>query len=87
MAGRNAIRSGDGEASAAAANGLTSHSQVSVAWAAKFSLRNASGRTLGCHSTTAPHEPFFNICSAPTAHQLNFEVAARGRFCPTTAMP
>lgn len=63
-AGRKAMRSGDGDASAAAANGRTSHNQVSVDWAARLSRLSDSGRTFDCHNTTAPHDPFFRICSA-----------------------
>lgn len=74
-AGRSANRSGDTDASAAAASGLTSHNQVSLDCAAKLSLLSDSGRMFDCHSKTAPHEPFFRICSAD--HNASAELFGR----------
>lgn len=72
MAGRSAMRKGDTEASAAAAKGRTSHNQVSVLCAARFSLLSDSGRTFDCQITTAPQPPFLRICSA--AHKASAEL-------------
>ena len=61
--GRSAIRSGAGDASAAALNGRKSQNVVSVDCAARFSRRSASVRMFFCHSKTAPQLPFRRTCS------------------------
>src|SRR5471032_1091130 len=74
-AGLKAMRNGEGDASDAADSGRMSHNHVSVDWAAKFSRRRDSARTFDCHKTTAPHEPFFRICSAD--HSASAELLGR----------
>jgi len=75
---RMASRNEDGDGSAEAARGRTSHSQVSVPWAARFSRLSASGRAFDCHRRTASNAPLLGICSAD--HRASAELVGLSQY-------
>lgn len=71
IAGRNARRSGAGDASWADARGFRRKHRASVSPAARFKRRTFSFRVWVCQSMTTAHGPIFNACSA--AHKASPE--------------